>query len=224
MEPLSLTLGAAAVMGLSFGAGPCNITCLPYLGPVFLAEQRRWQIVGLFSAGRLTGYALLGAIAGLFGQSLETFLDASWGAWLLGLATALMGVALWRKGGAPYCKSSALHTTQRVEFIDPPTTRATGYGGLFFMGLGLALNPCTPLSALLLAAAASQSVVLGSGLGLAFGLGAVLVPALLFGLLVAHFGNEVRAHLGRCQPRVTRAAAVMLIMLGVATLMGWVGA
>jgi sulfite exporter TauE/SafE len=222
MEPLSLTLGAAAVMGLSFGAGPCNITCLPYLGPVFLTEQRRWQIVGLFSAGRLTGYALLGAIAGLFGQSLEAFLDASWGTWLLGLATVLMGVALWRKGGAPSCKSSAQHSAQRVEFIDAPTTRATGNGGLLFMGLGLALNPCTPLSALLLAAAASHSVVLGSGLGLAFGLGAVLVPALLFGLLVAHFGNEVRAHLGRWQPRLTRAAAVMLIMLGFATVMGWV--
>lgn len=220
MEEVSLTLGAAALMGLSFGAGPCNISCLPYLGPVFLTEQRRWQVVGLFSAGRLSGYTLLGAIAGLIGQSLDGFFAASWGAWLLGLATLLMGVALWRSGTAPACKNSPAPATQRVAFVvQPRTGKPSARGGLFFMGMGLALNPCTPLSALLLAAAASQSVIAGSGLGIAFGLGAVLVPALLFGLLVAHFGNEVRAHLGRWQPRLTRGAAIVLMVLGTATML-----
>lgn len=224
MEAVTLTLGAAAVMGLSFGAGPCNITCLPYLGPVFLSEQRRWQVVGLFSLGRLSGYALLGAAAGLFGQALETFFDTSWGAWLLGVATVLMGVALWRKAGVPACSSASSHETQPIAFVSPPRPSSTTHGGLFFMGMGLALNPCTPLSALLLAAAATQSVAAGGALGIAFGLGAVLVPALLFGLLVAHFGSEVRHHLARWQGQLTRGAALLLMVLGLATLLGWIRA
>ena len=38
LEPVSLSFGAALLLGLSFGAGPCNIACLPYLGPVFLSR------------------------------------------------------------------------------------------------------------------------------------------------------------------------------------------
>ncbi len=222
MEPLSLSLGAAAVMGLSFGAGPCNVTCLPYLGPVFLSEQQRWRVVGLFSAGRLTGYALLGTAAGLLGESLQAFLDTSWGARLLGLATLLMGIALWRRASAPACNVAARSETQPVTFIPSRTKRSRGNGNLFLMGLGLALNPCTPLSALLLAAAATQSATVGGSLGIAFGLGAVLVPTLLFGFLIAHFGLEVRAHLAQWQPQLTRSAATLLLALGMATLLGWV--
>jgi sulfite exporter TauE/SafE len=217
-----LTLSAAALMGLSFGAGPCNITCLPYLGPVFLAQQQRWQVVSMFSAGRLTGYTLLGAAAGALGQALDGFFAQSWGPWLLAVATLFMGLSLWRQGGGASCQvAGAGGETQTLQFMRKPTRKAAG--GPFFVGLGLALNPCTPLATLLLAAAASQQLTLGAGLGLAFGLGATVVPALLFGVLVAHLGQEVRAHLGRWQPRLTRGAALALIGLGVATLLGWVG-
>ena len=41
VTPLSLGFGAAFLMGLAFGAGPCNIACLPYLGPVFLSGSGR---------------------------------------------------------------------------------------------------------------------------------------------------------------------------------------
>jgi len=159
-------------MGLSFGVGPCNITCLPYLGPVFITEGRRWQRVGLFSAGRLSGYTLLGTAAGFFGQALEQFFAAAWGTLLLGIATLLMGVALWRKVRVTTCHVAAHSETQPVSFIPAQSTPHRGNGSLFLMGLGLALNPCTPLSALLLAATATQSALTGGSLGL----GAVLVP------------------------------------------------
>ncbi len=40
MDSLTLGFSAAMIMGLAFGAGPCNITCLPYLGPVFLGQEK----------------------------------------------------------------------------------------------------------------------------------------------------------------------------------------
>ena len=57
----TLTFGAALLLGLGFGAGPCNIACLPFLGPVFVASgggvRRAWRVLLPFSLGRLTGYA-----------------------------------------------------------------------------------------------------------------------------------------------------------------------
>ena len=38
MMPETLSLTGALVLGVGFGAGPCTVTCLPYLGPVFFAQ------------------------------------------------------------------------------------------------------------------------------------------------------------------------------------------
>lgn len=67
MDISTLGFGAAFLMGLVFGAGPCTITCLPYLGPVFLAGEGeeswtgrtsaffRGASIGLFDARRCGG-------------------------------------------------------------------------------------------------------------------------------------------------------------------------
>ncbi|MCU7817843.1 MAG: sulfite exporter TauE/SafE family protein [gamma proteobacterium symbiont of Lucinoma myriamae] len=80
MDSLTLGFSAAMIMGLAFGAGPCNITCLPYLGPVFLGQEKTnirssWKTIVPFSLGRLTGYTLLGAIAGSFGLAATTWIE-----------------------------------------------------------------------------------------------------------------------------------------------------
>src|SRR5690606_32965833 len=94
MESIALTLPAALVMGLSFGAGPCNVTCLPY-GPVLLAREgggrRSWRTMAPFSAGHLAGYGALGGIAGLLGHTLQAWLRSPAVQWLLGTATILVG-------------------------------------------------------------------------------------------------------------------------------------
>ena len=71
MEAATLGIGAAMLMGLAFGAGPCNITCLPYLGPVLMGSNGSWRIVVPFSAGRLFSYAIVGAVAGGDGRDLH---------------------------------------------------------------------------------------------------------------------------------------------------------
>ncbi len=96
VEPVSLGFSTALLLGLSFGAGPCNIACLPYLGPVFMATgggiAGSWHILLPFSLGRITGYTVLGAVAGGAGSLAQEWLDSPWVHWVLGSAT--IGVAL----------------------------------------------------------------------------------------------------------------------------------
>lgn len=218
-EAAALGLPAALAMGLAFGAGPCNIACLPYLGPVFTAAGQDAgggrRVMVPFSLGRLTGYTLLGLAAGGTGRALVERLEASPVHALLGAATALVGLALlWRRTpGRAACAPRPNESGRR----GAPAYR----GGLFLMGAGMALNPCLPLATLLLAAAATGSPWTGAALGSAFGGGAVVVPALVFGLGVAHLGAQVRAHLGLPR-RLERVSALLLIGLGTLTAMGWV--
>lgn len=214
MEPVTLGFFAALTMGLVFGAGACNVACLPYFGPVFLHEGSGWRTVVPFSLGRLFGYAALGTVAGAAGNTATRLVDSSLAAWLLGGATVLVGLSLIR--GKQGCK-----VKKSDEKIMRRAVRPLPFS-LFGMGAGMALNPCLPLGTVLLAAAATAKASTGATLGLAFGLGAVVVPALVFGVLVARFGAQVRAHAAHWRGRLETGAGVSLILLGTATLLGWI--
>ena len=235
IEIAAFSIPMALAMGLVFGAGPCNITCLPYLGPVFVAAENNrrqvWRTVAPFSAGRLTGYALLGVAAGALGQALEKWLATPLIGWLLGGATMMVGLSLlWRRLGRrdgrqpSRCKQSTSVSVplDTLKTTSSPATSSTMTGGLFFMGAGMAFNPCAPLGTVLLAASATGSATAGLGLGLGFGAGAVVIPTVLFAFGVAHFGNQLREHMQRWLPVLEIAASVMLILLGLSTALGWV--
>jgi len=95
MDSITIGFSAALLMGLAFGAGPCNITCLPYLGPVFLGQKNNdmrtsWQTIVPFSLGRLFGYTLLGTLAGAFGLSITQWIEQGLAGQVLGTATILI--------------------------------------------------------------------------------------------------------------------------------------
>jgi cytochrome c biogenesis protein CcdA len=228
VEPITLSFSAVLLAGLLFGAGPCNITCLPYLGPVFLAQQGGWRqsaaTVLPFSLGRLSGYSLLGLAAGYAGLSTTQWLEQGPAAWLLGGAALLLGANMFRRAGkAGGCTvSAASGDEQPLRFAarERPPRRVMPLG-LYGLGLGMAFNPCVPLGSVLAVAAATADPVHGLELGLAFGLGAVAVPALLFSVVVAHFGAQVRLHLQRWRQALERGAGVLLMLLGLLTVLGW---
>lgn len=227
MDPITLTLPLAMLSGLAFGAGPCNITCLPYLGPVFLRGEgikKSWRILLPFTLGRLTGYSSLGLAAGMAGQALSELLQSSLAGWILGVAAILVGLNLIR--GSTKCNSHRPAKKEaRVNFVqqDSPAKQQTLMPlGLFTMGAGMALNPCVPLTAVLTAAAASGNAITGLGLGFSFGVGAVLIPVLVFSFLIAHLGRELKQQLQHWSQHVQRAAGSLLVLLGVATAIGWV--
>lgn len=226
MELLTLSFSASLLMGLAFGAGPCTITCLPYLGPVFLTQEGDWRrtlwVILPFSAGRLAGYSGLGIVAGYAGYAATNWFKEGPAGIMLGMATVVLGVLLLRRAGKGTACVVPVPTEQKVAL---PGKRSSGKLmplSLFGLGMGMALNPCVPLGTVLTVAAAGADPLLGGELGLAFGLGAVVVPAIVFGAVVAHFGLQVRQALAQWRGRLEAGAGGLLIVLGSVTALGWV--
>jgi uncharacterized protein len=231
IEPVSLSFGSALLLGLSFGAGPCTIACLPYLGPVFTSSQQNswgaWRTLLPFSLGRASGYTLLAGAAGWAGLWVEDLVAAPWVRWLLGCATVMVALSiLWRrhnKACSPSCQQSV-----SVEFNPSSSTPSSSLaqkslpGSLYMMGLGMAFNPCAPLTTLILAAATSASILNGASLGAGFAMGAVLVPTLIFATGLAHFGQQIRRHLNRHRIALENTSIGLLVLIGCATAMGWI--
>jgi cytochrome c biogenesis protein CcdA len=218
-------LPMAMALGLVYGLGPCLISCLPYLGPVFLARdfswRRSWRVVLPLSFGRLAGYGLFGALAGWAGHYVKDGTAASPLLHLLvGAAALMVGTALlWR--GKPACALAPAPAAGAVplrRFSLENEPRPLLPGGLFLMGLGMALTPCGPLGVVLFSAAASGRAGSGLLLGLGFGLGAVLVPSLVYGLGVAYFGDRLRRQLGPWRGRIEALSAGLLILVGMGQL------
>lgn len=231
IEPVSLSFGAALLLGLSFGAGPCNIACLPYLGPVFTTNDNgirgAWRTLLPFSLGRISGYTSLAGAAGWAGLWVEDLIAGPWVRWILGGATILVALSiLWRRGSSG-CKS-ACPTAAPVKIENGsalenrPIGRSSLPGSLYMMGFGMALNPCAPLTTIILAAATSASLLAGASLGIGFALGAVALPSLIFAFGVAHFGHQIRLHLAHHRTTLENTSVGLLVMIGSATAFGWI--
>ena len=161
VDPSVMTFSLALALGLIFGLGPCNVSCLPYLGPVFFAREggvrNSWRTIVPFSLGRLGGYAALGLFSGLLGQVIQENLEGSWVRLLLGSATVMVGAGLLLLSSQKrqqHCSAEVgsgrfthFGTKLRLQNVLP--------GGLFFMGAGMALNPCAPLGTIMLASSAT---------------------------------------------------------------------
>lgn len=222
IEQTFVTVPMAIALGLVFGLGACSISCLPYLGPVFLANEggirQSWRTLLPFSLGRLSSYASLATAAGMAGHYLDKATDAGEVRGILGLAAVLVGFSLLlRRPAKTVCNS-------RGELVVSFTDRATPQqalmpGGLFLMGAGMALTPCAPLGTVLFSAAATASGWQGMALGLGFGLGAIAIPSLIYGIGVAYLGQRLREQLQHHSTLVVRLSAVLLIMTGVGNLL-----
>ncbi|MEJ2590788.1 MAG: sulfite exporter TauE/SafE family protein [Candidatus Thiodiazotropha sp.] len=232
IEPVVLSFSSALLLGLGYGSGPCNIACLPYLGPVFAATdggiRAAWRTLLPFSLGRVSGYALLGGLAGGFGLVVEDWLAAPWTRWLLGAATLLAGLSILlgrrRAACARACPSSSGHRVVVGDIGRETVSQRTSTlpGSLYLMGMGMALNPCAPLITLTLASATAASVAAGLSLGSGFALGAVLVPTLIFTFGAAHFGQQLRHHLARHRVALENTSVALLMSTGAATALGWI--
>lgn len=214
-------LPMAFALGLVYGLGPCLVSCLPYLGPVFLARdfswRRSWRVVLPLSFGRLAGYAAFGALAGWVGHYAKEGMAVSSSLHvLIGAAALMVGISLLRQR-PPACAMAAAPAGEAVpmrRFDVGREVRPLLPGGLFLMGIGMALTPCGPLGVVLFSAAASGGTASGLLLGSSFGLGAIVVPSLVYGLGVAYFGRHLRQQLGPWLPRIEWLSAGLLILVG----------
>ncbi len=230
LEPVVLSFGAALLLGLGYGAGPCNLACLPYLGPVFAATEGgmrgAWRTLLPFSLGRMSGYALLGGLAGGLGLLVQDWLTLPWVHWVLGGATVLVALSLLfrrrRACGAVRCDSQTLTIDDLKKSSAQPRKDALLPGSLFVMGFGMTLNPCAPLTTVMLASATSASIVAGFSLGVGFAIGAAFLPAWVFAFGLAHFGAQIRQHLAQHRSALENTSVALLVLTGTATALGWI--
>lgn len=221
----AIGLPMALGLGMLYGLGPCLVSCLPYLGPVFLnADQgvrQSWKILLPLSLGRLTVYSGFGAVSGWWGSRFVAGVEG-WVVHLaIGLAMLLVGLSLLSRR----CRGSSCKAGAAGEAVVAWSSRKPSVApqmmpfGLFLMGVGMALTPCAPLSAVLISSAATGSSGLGALLGLCFGLGAITAPSLVYGVVVAYFGEQLRARLGTWLPRLEGLSAGLLVAVGITQLL-----
>jgi hypothetical protein len=201
-------------LALAFGAGLLGgVHCAGMCGGFVLVAAAGGRRGWLFHAGRLAGYAALGAAAGLVGHGLDLggaalglhrlrFLVAAVLLLLFGLAFAGAFPRRWLEPGAGAA----------VRIIAALRRRGGPYAWLL-LGLPIGLLPCGLLYPMYALAAGSGSPARGALLLLAFGLGTV--P--LLGSVSVVFE---RLHVPARQ-RLLRGAGVM--MLAMAAWMSWRG-
>ncbi|HET7833634.1 MAG TPA: sulfite exporter TauE/SafE family protein [Gallionella sp.] len=227
MIPVDLVVGApmAAALGFTYGMGPCLISCAPFLGPVFLASdggvRKSWQIILPLSLGRLLAYGSFGAVAGALGYYVKGAAAGNTINLVIGCAALMMGIALLLRRPATACGSAPSRSAPLQRMDRPRAPQTLLPGGLFLMGIGMALSPCAPLGVVLFSAAMSGSAVGGLGLGLSFGLGAIVIPALAYGIGLAYLGTRLREQLNNWRPAVERISALLLVAVGISNLARW---
>lgn len=231
MIPVNMVVGApmAAALGFAYGMGPCLISCAPFLGPVFLANEggikQSWKLILPLSLGRLTAYATFGAVVGAFGYYAKGAVVSDSVRVIVGCAVLMMGLALLlrKPSSHPPCRArvgvGAVNVIRRIDKRDSVKTLMPG--GLFLMGIGMTLSPCAPLGVVLFSAAMSGSALSGLVLALSFGLGAIVIPALFFGIGIAYLSSGLRQQLNSWRPDVERISAILLIAVGLGNLINW---
>lgn len=222
-------LPMAAALGFAYGMGPCLISCAPFLGPVFLASdggiKKSWKIILPLSLGRLTAYVSFGGVVGGFGHYVKGAAMSNDIHLVIGASVLLMGLALLLRkpeaqcGGATTAESASI--AKPIQIVRSHQVKTLMPGGLFLMGIGMALSPCAPLGIVLFSAAMAGHVLDGMLLGLCFGLGAIVIPALFYGIGIAYLGTRLREQLNTWMPAMERLSAWLLVVVGISNLARW---
>ena len=227
MIPVNMVIGApmAATLGFAYGMGPCLISCLPFLGPVFLASDggigKPWKIILPLSLGRLTAYSTFGLIVGMLGHYVKDTIATDTIRMVIGCAVLMMGLALLLRKSGNTCGSAQEQSAPLRRMDKAGNQRVLLPGGLFLMGIGMALSPCAPLGIVLFSASLSGSAAGGLLLGMSFGLGAIVIPSVAYGIGMAYLGTQLREQLQSWRPKIERISALLLVAVGVSNLVRW---
>lgn len=199
------------IIGLSYGATACMFSCMPFLSPLLVSNSSSTKeslgIILPFSLGRIVSYTFLAAIAYLSSAWVKQILhNNSLFGLILGISTVGMGLFLLYKSFKP--ASSCGHATP---LIKKPKLNKFGF---FTIGATMSINPCAPIMALLGVAANSSNIYNTIGLGLSFGLGAVMFSILFYGFIVSKIIKGMMIQFSSYKLHIERVAALLLIAVG----------
>ncbi len=172
----------ALILGILYGLGPCLIFCLPILTPLVMATARTGKegIIQtfLFGFGRISTYIFLGGISGYTGYLLGELISQK----VLGIFLIFFGIFIL---AGYFLKLNPWPKFSRCSFF----LANKGMELSYFTGLVIGLSPCPPLLALLAMAVLEKSPLIGTGMGLFFGLGSLVTPLIIFGFLAGKLSS-----------------------------------
>ncbi|MGB0670196.1 MAG: sulfite exporter TauE/SafE family protein [Rhodospirillales bacterium] len=223
-------IGSLFVAGLVGSASHCIGMCGPFVLTQCLArleakpasEMREFdRLAGAalvpYHLGRMTTYALLGALAGAFAGLLIQAPELKWvsAGLLLAAAAFFLGYALKRMGRLKARASAKEGPVSRLlgRIAGPLFARPLGWRG-YGLGIVLGFLPCGLLWGALAAAAASGEALAGAFAMMAFTLGTV--PALGLVALAGHLaGARWKDLFGRLAP------PLLMLNAGVLSYLAW---
>ncbi len=208
-------LVAVFILGL-LSSAHCVGMCGGFAAAISATGQPIWPMLArqlIYSAGRLSTYAFLGAVGGAAGLYVAQFNTSLVNVQrtfsiLAGVMMILIGASVLGLLRLSFLSKLGLETLFAPMFRQFLNARSVG--GFFLAGLANGFLPCGLVYAFLAKAVAGASVGYGAAIMLAFGLGTV--PAMVaIGCGSALLSRTVRH-------RVYQFAACMVIVVGVVTI------
>jgi sulfite exporter TauE/SafE len=204
---------ASLAIGLFYGLTFCTSVCLPYVTSYIAGIKAGFRkgvvVTSIYNSGRVTAYALLGALTGLFRMFIDDEFFLAYQRYALiafGATITVIGTSIL------FRKKPSSHTCNKVNthFNMPKILTQKFDICAFSMGFTRGLIVCPPLMALLLysvtLSAPCDSVVLAT----LFGLGTALSPLLILGGTTGWLLNKAPLFSGW----ISKIAAGILILLG----------
>jgi len=211
------TFTSIFIIGLSYGATACMFSCMPFLSPLLVSNSNSTKealgIILPFSLGRIFSYTFLAVIAYLSSAWVKQLLNNNTlFSLILGLSTIAMGIYLLYMSYKP-TKSC----NQTTPLVKKPKLNKIGF---FTIGATMSINPCAPILALLAVAVNSSTLVNAIGLGIFFGLGAVIFSIIFYGFIVSKIMKGLMSEFSSYKLFIERIAALLLVVVGVLVLNG----
>lgn len=215
MIALAASVLAASLAGSAHCAGMCGGVAMFCGGAGQCGAARSLRASGLYHFARLSGYLVVGCVAGLAGQAVDA------GGWLAGMqratavlagvTVALVGVSMLMRarGGLAMGVSMPAWARRMIGQLHALAVRLPPDGRALALGALTPLLPCGWLWAFVAVAAGSGGAVSGSLVMAIFWLGTL--PALMMaGLGAAVMGGERRRW-------ISAVAGTLLVVVGVHT-------
>ena len=206
----SITLFSVFVLGLSYGSTACMFSCMPFLTPLLVnssnSMKQSFGVVFPFSVGRIFTYTLISVFAFSSAVFVKALLnDNAVFQITLGSFTILMGVYMLY--GTFYKENKSCSSSGK----STPTTML----GLFGIGALVSISPCVPLLTLITISANGSSYLQALGFGIAFGLGAVLVPFVFYGFFLSNIFKGLLLEFKTYAKKIQIVASLLLVIVGI---------
>jgi cytochrome c-type biogenesis protein len=214
----SITFFSLFIIGLSYGSTACMFSCMPFLSPLLVnnSNSMRQSIAVMlpFSLGRIFAYTMISIVALSGAGFIKALLDDNAiFQIILGLFTIIMGLFMFYTTLSKNKKSCSSNPLI-------PNKLTTNKFGLFGIGALLSVNPCAPLLTLITLSANSASLPHAVGMGISFGLGAVLVPFLFYGFFLSTLIRGLLIEFKSYAKIIENIASLLLVGVGVLILNG----